>query len=75
MTMAMMTKTMGTGLGLAICKEIITAHKGRIWAEPGRSRGAAFHLQIPKDLDPARARLQQIDTDASSELDPPRHAA
>ena len=38
----------GTGLGLSICKEIISAHKGRIWAEnSGRSGGAIFSFEIP----------------------------
>jgi len=37
----------GTGLGLAICKEIISAHGGRIWAENAAQGGAAFHFWLP----------------------------
>jgi signal transduction histidine kinase len=37
----------GTGLGLAICREIITAHKGRIWAENRPGGGAVFSFEIP----------------------------
>lgn len=48
----------GTGLGLAICNEIISAHKGRIWAvsplqdsdsqlDDGGSVGTAIHAIIP----------------------------
>jgi signal transduction histidine kinase len=37
----------GTGLGLAICREIIAAHKGRIWAENRPTGGAAFSFEIP----------------------------
>ena len=37
----------GTGLGLAICHEIITAHKGRIWAENRLEGGAVFSFEIP----------------------------
>ena len=37
----------GTGLGLAICREIIDAHKGRIWAENNLDRGAKFTFEIP----------------------------
>jgi two-component system sensor kinase FixL len=36
----------GTGLGLAICREILTIHQGRIWAEGG-SNGAVFAFELP----------------------------
>jgi len=37
----------GTGLGLAICKEIIEAHRGRIWAQNHPLGGAEFLFEIP----------------------------
>jgi signal transduction histidine kinase len=37
----------GSGLGLAICREIVTAHGGRIWAEAAPNGGARFVLQLP----------------------------
>jgi len=37
----------GTGLGLAICKEIIQAHKGKIWAENNPEVGSAFRFVLP----------------------------
>ncbi len=37
----------GTGLGLAICKEIVSGHGGRIWAESGHGKGARFHFVLP----------------------------
>ena len=39
----------GSGLGLAICREIVTAHGGRIWAAEARGGGARFVVQIPAD--------------------------
>lgn len=39
----------GTGLGLAIAREIVERHRGRIWAERGRQRGACFVLELPAD--------------------------
>ena len=37
----------GTGLGLAICREIVTAHQGRIWAENRSEGGAALFFTLP----------------------------
>ena len=43
-----------SGLGLAICRQIIAAHKGRIWAENRRSEagaspsGARFIIELPR---------------------------
>ncbi|MCZ6874761.1 MAG: response regulator, partial [bacterium] len=39
----------GTGLGLAICREIMTAHTGRIWVENRPEGGAAFVFELPWD--------------------------
>jgi two-component system, LuxR family, sensor kinase FixL len=41
------TKKHGLGLGLSICRSIVTAHKGRLWAEKGAAKGAVFHLELP----------------------------
>jgi signal transduction histidine kinase len=40
----------GTGLGLAICREIVTAHQGRIWAENRPTGGAALFVALPRRL-------------------------
>lgn len=37
----------GTGLGLAICKEILSGHGGKIWAESAPGKGARFHFVVP----------------------------
>lgn len=39
----------GTGLGLYICKQIILAHRGKIWAESTPSQGTTFFIQLPID--------------------------
>ena len=41
------TKTHGLGMGLAICRSIITAHHGRLWAEPHPKGGAVIHFELP----------------------------
>ena len=41
------TKKHGLGLGLSICRSIVTAHKGRLWAENGAVGGAVIHLELP----------------------------
>jgi len=40
--------TGGTGLGLAISKEIISAHKGKLWAEHSADGGAIFKFFLPE---------------------------
>ncbi len=37
----------GTGLGLAISRQIVAAHKGKIWAANQPAGGAAFFFEIP----------------------------
>lgn len=37
----------GTGLGLYLAKEIIEAHKGRVWVEsPGLNMGSTFYIEL-----------------------------
>jgi signal transduction histidine kinase len=39
----------GTGLGLFIAREIMNAHKGRIWAESaGEGKGSQFYVELPE---------------------------
>jgi two-component system sensor kinase FixL len=40
------TKSAGMGLGLSICHTIVHGHDGRIWAEPSRLGGTAFHFTL-----------------------------
>jgi signal transduction histidine kinase len=37
----------GTGLGLPICREIITAHGGRLWLESALGAGSTFRFTLP----------------------------
>lgn len=37
----------GTGLGLSIVRDIVEAHRGRVWAERREGAGAAFHVVLP----------------------------
>jgi two-component system sensor kinase FixL len=41
------SKQNGMGIGLSICRTIVQAHGGRIWFEPGRDGGTAFHFTLP----------------------------
>jgi PAS domain S-box-containing protein len=38
-----------TGLGLAVCREIISLHHGRIWAENNPQKGTSILLEIPRE--------------------------
>ncbi len=39
----------GVGLGLFICRQLIQAHRGRIWAENRPEGGSAFVFELPLD--------------------------
>jgi signal transduction histidine kinase len=47
------TKPTGLGVGLRICSSIVTAHRGRIWAENNDGSGATFFFTLPSVAQPA----------------------
>jgi signal transduction histidine kinase len=46
---AISTKKGGTGLGTKIIKDVVDAHKGKIWVESESGVGTTFHLRFPLD--------------------------
>ncbi|MGM0770421.1 MAG: PAS domain-containing sensor histidine kinase [Halobacteriota archaeon] len=38
----------GTGVGLYICRNIVDAHKGKIWIESEESKGTIVHVVLPR---------------------------
>ncbi len=44
---AVSTKKNGTGLGTKIVKDVIDAHKGKIWVESEMGVGTTFHFHLP----------------------------
>ena len=46
---AVSTKKGGTGLGTKIVKDVMDAHKGKIWVESEPGVGTTFHLRFPLD--------------------------
>ncbi|TAL49046.1 HAMP domain-containing histidine kinase [Patescibacteria group bacterium] len=49
------TDVTGTGLGLYLAKQLIEAHKGRIWVESeGRGHGSTFFIELPANVYPVR---------------------
>jgi signal transduction histidine kinase len=44
------TKVHGSGLGLFVCKNIVKAHKGRIFASSdGQDKGSTFYVELPRN--------------------------
>ena len=52
---AVSTKKGGTGLGTKIVKDVVDAHKGKIWVESEPGEGTTFHLRLP--LDPTSGHI------------------
>jgi signal transduction histidine kinase len=46
---AVSTKKGGTGLGTKIVKDVVDAHKGKIWVESEPGGGTTFQLRLPLD--------------------------
>jgi hypothetical protein len=40
-------KIQGTGLGLLIVKQIVEAHKGRVWVKSEHGKGSTFAFELP----------------------------
>jgi signal transduction histidine kinase len=38
----------GLGLGLYLCRDLVTRHGGKIWAESRLGSGSSFHFTLPK---------------------------
>ncbi|MBI3965109.1 MAG: PAS domain S-box protein [Chloroflexi bacterium] len=56
----------GTGLGLAICREIVTAHNGKIWVESaGLGQGARFSFTLPVS---AALRTDYVSPEAAASI-------
>jgi signal transduction histidine kinase len=53
---AVSTKTGGTGLGTKNVKDVVDAHKEKIWVEGEPGVGTTFHLRFP--LDPTAPHSQ-----------------
>ncbi|WP_248295202.1 ATP-binding protein [Paraburkholderia sp. UYCP14C] len=51
------TKPQGLGLGLSISRTIVTAHRGRLWAENNEGKGASFHVTLPVATDIRHRRV------------------
>jgi len=50
---AVSTKKGGTGLGTKIVKDVIDAHKGKIWVESETGVGTTFHFRLPVNAEEA----------------------
>ena len=40
-------KAKGSGLGLSIIQMIIISHRGKIWIDPKKQKGARFYIELP----------------------------
>ena len=62
------SKAGGIGLGLAICKDIILAHRGKIWVEENQPAGSIFTFTIPFARLTNKRHIMVIDDDLSTQL-------
>lgn len=60
----------GTGLGLSISHSIIQEHRGRIWVQSERGKGAKFHVELPLIRRTAETSCEPVGSD-ETKLAPP----
>ena len=58
---ALSTKKGGTGLGTKIVKDVVDAHKGKIWVESEPGVGTTFHLLFPSTPQQRMPKSVEID--------------